>query len=105
MQAQHVHEVIEADGVLSQMGKVKEETWIIHTESRARKRTLKDKSEIPDPDNELALKALARLERQIEIESKILGVTKDPPPPQVNVNLNIAEEVKKLVGILPDVKS
>jgi hypothetical protein len=103
MQAQHVHEVIEADSVLSQMGKVKEETWIIHSESRARTRTLKDKSEIPDPDNELALKALARLERQIEIESKILGVTKDQPAP-VTVNLNISEEVKKLVGILPAVK-
>jgi hypothetical protein len=74
MQAQHVNEVIEADGILEQMQRVKQETWIIHKESRE----AKNRDGNPDPDNELALKAIARLEKQIELESKVLGVTKDP---------------------------
>jgi hypothetical protein len=73
MKAQHVHEVIEADCILSQMQRIKDETWIIHGEARSAKNPMGDN----DPDNELALKAIARLEKQIEIESKVLGVTKD----------------------------
>jgi len=84
MQAQHVHDVIEADTILSQMQRVKQETWIIHSEARTRKKTLKTEDggtmEITIPDNEMALKAIARLERQIEIESRILGVNPDSPP-------------------------
>jgi len=109
VQAQHVHEVIEADGILSQMQRVKQETWTIHKEAREQKLFVKDRetkefTEKNVPDNELALKALARLERQIEIESKILNVTPETPQNSVQVNLNISEEVKKLVGILPAVK-
>jgi len=104
--AEHINEVIHADGVLTEMGRIKKETWLIHKECRERKRKDKEGKESNDPDNELALKALARLEKQLEIESKVLGVVKDPPQNSpVTVNLNIAEEVKKLVGILPAVKT
>lgn len=98
--ATHLQEVREADSLLSQMHKVKEETWVIHKEARE----YKAKDGEAKPDNDLALKALARLERQIEIECKIVGVNPDPPANPVNINLNIAAEVKKLVSILPDVK-
>jgi hypothetical protein len=101
--ATHLQEIHEADSLLTQMQRVKDETWVIHKESRERVKKVKDGTE-PNPDNDLALKALARLEKQIEIESKILGVNPDPPQNPVNVNLNISEEVKKLVGILPAVK-
>ena len=80
VQAQHVHEVIEADSILSQMQAIKNETWIIHKESRERKVTDNETgNQVLKPDNELALKALARLEKQIEIESKILGINPEPP--------------------------
>jgi hypothetical protein len=100
VQAQHAHEVIEADTILSQMQTVKNELWIIHKEARDRKTNDGDKY----PDNPLALKTLTQLDKHLETESKILGVNPEPPANPVTVNLNIAEEVRKLVGILPAVK-
>jgi len=98
--AEHINEVIHADSILSQMQKVKDETWIIHRESREQKRKLKDGTEISDPDNELALKAIARLEKQIEIESKVLGVVKNPDIPIVSTMTITPESLKKIGDIL-----
>ena len=101
VEAQHAHEVIEADTILSQMQTVKNELWVIHKEARERKRKDKEGKDQPDPDNSLALKTLTQLDKHLETESKIVGVIPDPPTSPVSVNLNIAEEVKKIAGILP----
>ena len=101
VEAQHIHDVIEADTLLSQMQAIKKETWVIHKECRERKKKVTtddgDEKEIPAPDNDLALKAIARLEHQIEIEGKILQVPADPNSP-TNTHLLSDEQLAEIIA-------
>ena len=56
-----------------------------------------DEKEIPAPDNDLALKAIARLEHQIEIEGKILQVPADPNSP-TNTHLLSDEQLAEIIA-------
>jgi hypothetical protein len=71
--AHEVQEVADADTLLSRLRGLNRETAAI----------LKEAREEGSKDNELALKAIARVEKQIELEGRLLDVLKDRP--QVNI--------------------
>lgn len=71
--AHEVEEVADAGTLLSRLRGLNQETAEILKEAR------KEGSK----DNELALKAIARVEKQIELEGRLLDVLKDRP--QVNI--------------------
>ena len=56
-------EVVQADGLLDRLQSLNTETMLILREARGSKQ----------PDNELALKAIARAEKQLELQAKLLG--------------------------------
>ena len=112
-QAVKAQEVAEADDLLKEVQETEKITRALI--GRAFNRTTKDKNgdDVPNPDYDprIALQALARRERQIELKGRVLGSFKDPQGkgnnptiPPVTVKLDISEEVRKIVGVLPDVK-
>ena len=112
-QAAKAQEVAEADDLLKEVQETEKITRALI--GRAFNRTVKDGNgdDIPNPDYDprIALQALARREKQIELKGRVLGSFKDPQgkgnnpaAPPVTVKLDISEEVRKIVGILPDIK-
>jgi hypothetical protein len=63
--AEQVRETTQADSLLAQLLKLNQETMAILKEARA------------GEDNELALKAIARAEKQIELQARLLGELQD----------------------------
>ena len=112
-QAAKAQEIAEADDLL---GEVQETEKITRTLiARAFNRTIRNAAGVdtpnPDYDPRIALQGLARREKQIELKGRVLGSFKDPQGkgnnpvvPPVTVKLDISEEVRKIVGVLPDVK-
>lgn len=76
--AQKVEEVADADALLSRLRFLNRETAAI----------LKEAREEGSKDNELALKAIARVEKQIELEGRLLDVLNDRP----TVNILVSPE-------------
>lgn len=116
--AAHAHEAADADDLLAEVQETEKITrFIISNSIKKTIKTRKDDGEEvevknPDYDPKIALQALARREKQIELKGRVLGSFKDgqnkhnpqTSPQPVAVTLNIAEEVKKLAGVLPTVK-
>jgi len=112
-QAAKAQEIAEADDLLKEVQETEKITRYIISNSI--KKTIPGSNGVeiknPDYDPRIALQGLARREKQIELKGRVLGSFKDPQgkgnnaaPAPVNISLNIAEEVKKIVGVLPDVK-
>lgn len=74
--AHEVEEAASADNLLSRLRELNRETAAILKEARTK----------GSKDNELALKAIARVEKQIELEGRLLGELYDRP--QVNLYLS-----------------
>lgn len=75
-QAVKAQEVAEADDLLKEIQEIEKTTETIITDAMNRKRTRKTTDgteEVNAPDHEIALKALARREKQIELKGKVLG--------------------------------
>lgn len=66
-QAQEAKEVSQADSLLDRLLTLSQETAAILKEARAGE----------EKDNELALKAIARAEKQIELQARLLGELKE----------------------------
>jgi len=73
--AQEAKEVTQADSLLDRLLVLSKETAAI----------LKEAREGDEKDNELALKAIARAEKQIELQARLLGELKDTPTVNVLV--------------------
>jgi hypothetical protein len=112
-QAAKAQEIADADDLL---GEVHESEKIArYIINNAIRKTIRNAAgiEVPNPDYDpkIALLGLARREKQIELKGRVLGSFKDPQGkgnnpvvPPVTVKLDISEEVRKIVGVLPDVK-
>lgn len=75
MKASEAKEVAQADTLLERLKSINADTLAILKEART------------DKNGELALKAIARVEKQIELEGKLIGELNDAP--QVNLNIGI----------------
>ena len=84
--ARGAEEAATADGLLSRLRKLNRETAAILKEAR------KEGSK----DNELALKAIARVEKQIELEGRLLGELNDRP----QINLYLSPEWLELRAVI-----
>ena len=84
--AHEVEEVANADNLLSRLRELNQETAAILKEAR------KEGSR----DNELALKAIARVEKQIELEGRLLGELNERP----QVNLYLSSEWLELRALI-----
>jgi hypothetical protein len=82
--AQEAAEVVQADGLLARLLSLNGETMEILKEAR------------DDKDNELALKAIARAEKQLELQAKLLGELSDG----TTVNVLVAPEWLALRGAI-----
>lgn len=80
--ATDVKEVVQADTLLARLKSLNAETLAILTKARK------------DENGELALKAIARVEKQLELEGKLIGELNDAPV----VNLNVS--IEKLQTII-----
>jgi hypothetical protein len=89
--AHEVEEVADADTLLSRLRSLNRETAAI----------LKEAREEGSKDNELALKAIARVEKQIELEGRLLDVLNDRP----QVNILVSPEWLAVRGALLDALS
>lgn len=76
VKAEEVKEVIQADSLLARLTALNKETQAILKDARESK------------NNELALKAIARVEKQLELEGRLLGELND----QTTVNILVAPE-------------
>ena len=83
--AEEAREVTTADDLLGQLLSLNRETITILREARTGK----------DKDNELALKAIARAEKQIELQARLLGELKD-----TTVNVLISPQWHELRAVL-----
>jgi transposase-like protein len=68
-EAVKAHEVVEADALLDEILDIEKTTKDIIKECRTK-----------SPDNRLALKAIERREKQIELKGRVLGSFKEKPP-------------------------
>jgi hypothetical protein len=84
--AQEAAEVVQADGLLARLLSLNGETMEILKEAREGK----------VKDNELALKAIARAEKQLELQAKLLGELNDG----TTVNVLVAPEWLALRGAI-----
>lgn len=84
--AHDAQEALEADDLLEEIKETEKITkTIIKDSMESKKKKIKTKEglvevDIP-PDHEMALKALARREKQIELKGKVLGAFKGDKPP------------------------
>lgn len=85
-QAQEAEEIAQADGLLDQLLTLSRETTAILKEARQGKQK----------DNELALKAIGRAEKQIELQARLLGELKDGQ----TVNVLISPEWGQIRSVL-----
>ena len=76
--ASEAAEVVQADGLLDRLQSLNTETMQILREARSSRQ----------PDNELALKAIARAEKQLELQAKLLGELNE----NTTVNVLVAPE-------------
>lgn len=86
VKAHEVEEVADADTLLSRLRGLNRETAAI----------LKEAREGGTKDNELALKAIARVEKQIELEGRLLDVLNDRP----QINLYLSPEWLELRAVI-----
>jgi hypothetical protein len=74
-------EVANGDSLLAKLRAVNAETQAILKEARAGR------------DNDIALKAIARVEKQLELEAKLLGELNDAPQVNITVTVNRLQAV------------
>ena len=82
--AQDAAEVVQADGLLDRLQSLNTETMLILREARE------------GDDNELALKAIARAEKQLELQAKLLGELNEG----TTVNVLVAPEWLELRALI-----
>ncbi len=86
VRAREVEEIADADTLLSRLRDLNRETAAILKEARAK----------GSKDNELALKAIACVEKQIELEGRLLDILNDRPV----VNILVSPEWQRLRTVL-----
>jgi hypothetical protein len=86
VKAHEVAEIADADTLLSRLRDLNRETSAILKEARTK----------GSKDNDLALKAIARVEKQIELEARLLDILNDRPI----VNILVSQEWLQLRTVL-----
>ena len=113
-QAVKAQEVAEADDLLKEVQETEKITRYIISHALKQKKKMKVEDdagkvtvmEFDAPDMDIALKALARREKQIELKGRVLGSFKDPQKgdqTQVNVAV-ITHEYRLVKGVDPPVR-
>jgi hypothetical protein len=90
VKAREVEEIADADTLLSRLRDLNRETSAILKEARTK----------GSKDNDLALKAIARVEKQIELEARLLDILNDRPVVNILVNPEWLQLRAVLVGAL-----
>jgi hypothetical protein len=101
--AAEAQEALDADDLLNEIHRIETTTETIITSAMSTtKKKVKTKEGIVEidvpPDHEIALKGLARREKQIELKGKVLGAFKGEKPPSESGKLT----VKILKGVSMD---
>ncbi len=90
IKAREIEEVADADTLLSRLRDLNRETSAILKEARTK----------GSKDNDLALKAIARVEKQIELEARLLDVLNDRPVVNILVSPQWLQLRTTIVGAL-----
>lgn len=89
LKARQVAEVVSAETLLDRLKSLNEETAAILREARA----------AGSRDNELALKAIARVERQLEFEARLLGELSSTTNIGVGVSIGMNDPARRLAEL------
>ncbi len=98
--AAEAQEALDADDLLKEIHETEEITKTIIKSAMGQKKKVKIDgkiTKIPAPDHEIAIKALARREKQIELKGKVLGSFKGEKPPAGP----ILHEYRVVTGVKP----